>query len=128
MGNECCKSCYVSCFFIAQGVSISSSIVRIIGGISVGFISVGGHVLYIVIFGVGGDFGIAVAIALAQGKVNRFRISSIIVNIIGGISFEGISVGCHVFWRWGKFSICGSIIFGRNIGGISVGALGAGRV
>ena len=38
-------------------------------------------------------------IAVVQGKVNQFRISSIIVSSIGG----GISVEVMFFWFWGEF-------------------------
>ena len=68
--------------------------------------SVLGFMLFLLFFGVGGD--LVIEILTAKGKVNGFRISSIIVSstggiisiivsIIGGISVRGISVGGHVF-------------------------------
>ena len=55
-------------------------------GISVGGISVGGQVLF-AYFWCLGDF--AILISILQGKVNTFRIRSIIIISIGGISVGG---------------------------------------
>ena len=93
-------------FIISQGVRISIIIFIIIGGISFGGISVGVVFFLLIFFGVGGDF--AIAIAIVQGEMNIFSISSIIVSriggtiiiivsSIGGISIGGISVGDHIF-------------------------------
>ena len=95
---------------IEQRLRISRIIIISTMGIRVGGISVE-VMFFLLFFGVGGDFEIAIEIA--QGKVNGFRISriivrsigriiSIIARIIGGISVGGIRVRVHVFWCWGK--------------------------
>ena len=69
-------------------------IVRSIGGIIIGVISVGSNVIFLVF-------------AISQ----RLRISSSIISSIGGIIVEGISVGGRVLFMF--FLSCGAVFLLR---------------